>query len=464
MSGGSFTMSHGFQEHQRSITSIPPAIVVGNLPHTALGLATIRGASNSVQISNLGSNGEDGVSIALGQATGWSGTLVHQLSSSNRGVGDRIEWIPYGEKNGQANEILMNGRVERTADCLALYADASSIGASGFLLEAFSNGVAIAQISVSNGLVAWLRPPPNAPPPPSAALALDWEDMVGRGYVWTRWWFYDRDWDELEDPDDFDDLIDLAEGENPPTVACQLVTRDPAGTAYVINNADAMRISPIHPTATVQTLSRVEFRGVNSGSFWLGDEAIEHQGARLHTRGGTTFLTESNRVRFLPDSKGVIQARALAPLSTDMTRNCLAFHTPGLALAASGSGVTFTSGNATGTLGALTLSRSSDGILAVNSSFPVTGGSNRVVVELFNSTSRVGRLSLPAGALGTLSGTGRIVTAGAAQGRVPTLSVVFDAPMTFSSASLAPPGGATGFRVFSGPRPRPSGLGRGRSL
>src|SRR5438045_9565940 len=72
------------------------------------------------------------------------------------------------------------------------------------------------------------------------------------------------------------------------------------------------------------------------------------------------------------------------------------------------------------------------------------------MVELFTATSRVARLSRPAGALGNFSGTGQIVTAGAAQGRVPVLSVVFDAPMSFAPVGLAAglPLPAIGFRVY----------------
>jgi arylsulfatase A-like enzyme len=43
----------------------PPVVLVGDLPHVAIGNATVSGTSNTVLVSNLGSNGQDGVSIGL---------------------------------------------------------------------------------------------------------------------------------------------------------------------------------------------------------------------------------------------------------------------------------------------------------------------------------------------------------------------------------------------------------------
>jgi hypothetical protein len=121
------------------------------------------------------------------------------------------------------------------------------------LLEVLSNGVVVAQTTVNSGRMARLRTAAGTALRGPDSLVLDWDAVAGRNYCWVRW-FFDQD----------------ISGR-----ACAVVLGDLPDTVDVIDNSDSLRLSAISPTATMGALSRVELRGVNSGDFWLRDQAIE---------------------------------------------------------------------------------------------------------------------------------------------------------------------------------------------
>ena len=235
-------------------------VYFAGLRHTALQNAMLSVSSNGLQISNLGSNGQDGVSIALGEAEGWLGTVEAPLNPASAPEGDKLSWSIYGTVDGVSNRLISTGRMEVTGGGVNAYADFAPVGSPTYSVSAYSNGVLVASNVVPAGSAAYRFPGPGPGP-----IIIKWEKPI---------------------PDDDD-----------PTCGgywiqpCPIIINLPNGPLV---NANEVRVKPVSATSSVESFSRTDFSLVCYG-FWrdqalvLRDEAVKKFGL-FHTALGAARL------------------------------------------------------------------------------------------------------------------------------------------------------------------------------
>jgi len=136
------------------------ALVFQGLTNTSSGNATIALTGSSMVVSNLGSSGQDGVSIAIpGNVSALDVHWQPLDPSSALPVGAYVQEQILGTANGVANSVL--GTITMTKQCgtcsadngsnYVVSADFSPIGASNYTVQAFRNGVLVAKTTNQPG-------------------------------------------------------------------------------------------------------------------------------------------------------------------------------------------------------------------------------------------------------------------------------------------------------------------------
>jgi hypothetical protein len=246
-----------------SALSLPARLAVAvpfaGLAHTALGDATLSVQSNQLTASNLGSSGQDGVSIALPSTL--SGLDVHWQPldpSAALPFGAYIQEQVVGTANGVTNGVLGTVTMTKygTSD-YAVSADFSPIGASTCTVQAYRNGVLVAQATNQPGasLMAscniWGESgciPPMGP-------------IFGGGWDWTN-----------------DALITLAGG---PSVLCDhlYITPEnvPGSSALTAFQITASQVPSLSVTAETVSplLVNLSQNGQNMTLQWLGTGVLQ---------------------------------------------------------------------------------------------------------------------------------------------------------------------------------------------
>ena len=129
----------------RVTNSNSPCIAFDGLQHCALGNATLNVTSNKLIVGNLGSSGQDGVRIALGNGVGWNAQLEPLDPDGTLPVDASIQVQAIGTAGVITNGLLASVQLTKTGSTnTAITADFSPLGASTFTLRAYTNGNCLA--------------------------------------------------------------------------------------------------------------------------------------------------------------------------------------------------------------------------------------------------------------------------------------------------------------------------------
>jgi len=108
--------------------------------HTALGNAQINVAPDGLTINNLGSSGQDGVSVDLGQSSSFQ-SQWEPIDIGPLPIGANFAFEFYGERNGVADQLLWRVDMIKSAPGeVSMIPDASPIGASSSLIYIYLDG------------------------------------------------------------------------------------------------------------------------------------------------------------------------------------------------------------------------------------------------------------------------------------------------------------------------------------
>ena len=136
------------------ITVQPPAGVTysGSL-HTATGGAVLTLAGTSLVVSNIGSSGQDGVSIALGATTRTVVAFDPLESGGPLSNGAYVQLDARGTVNGVGNQPVGSLRATKIAGGFELLADSSAIGAGTHRVQVFNQGALVLDVGGYSGSV-----------------------------------------------------------------------------------------------------------------------------------------------------------------------------------------------------------------------------------------------------------------------------------------------------------------------
>ncbi len=136
-----------------TITSENATLAYQGLANTGLGSAAISASGNNLYITNLGSGGQDGLSIAAPAGlTGFDVQVLDLDPSSSLPVGAFIKQTLIGTYNGIPNSTLGTVTTTKTgATNVSVAADFSAIGAGTYSVQSYYQGTLTAQASHQTG-------------------------------------------------------------------------------------------------------------------------------------------------------------------------------------------------------------------------------------------------------------------------------------------------------------------------
>jgi hypothetical protein len=139
-----------------TFTSEEKALLYSGLMHTSIGNATLSVGSNMLAVSNLGTNGEDGVSVALGQARSFSMNWLglDPLGTIPDGASLRIS--AKGRFGGVGDYELGSVQVDDVGSQLSIRPDYSPIGNTTQRLEVWNNGQLVSTVTNHTGTAAFV--------------------------------------------------------------------------------------------------------------------------------------------------------------------------------------------------------------------------------------------------------------------------------------------------------------------
>jgi hypothetical protein len=122
-------------------------LVYQGLTNTSLGNASLAVSGRQLVVSNLGSSGQDGVSVSLpSNLVGVQLSCPPSDGTNNLAVGAYFQSQVVGMASGIANGVLGTVTVTKTGSTnYSIAADYSPIGASTYTLQAYLNGVLVGQ-------------------------------------------------------------------------------------------------------------------------------------------------------------------------------------------------------------------------------------------------------------------------------------------------------------------------------
>ncbi len=129
----------------------PLETVFDGLGHSPLGSAQLSISNSNLLVSNLGSSGQDGVSITLGEVGGFH--IEGELPSSLP-IGAVMESETFGRVNGVQNQPAGSLVIEKTGSGVQETPDFRSIGAETYELLLFHNGSLVFNQGGMNGVAA----------------------------------------------------------------------------------------------------------------------------------------------------------------------------------------------------------------------------------------------------------------------------------------------------------------------
>jgi hypothetical protein len=131
----------------------PPPVTFRGFAHTALGAATLQLAGNRLFVGNLGSSGNDGVSVALGGAASFTMAL-DSLSLNNAGA--RMTISGGGLSGGVPNFSFGQASLSNSAGVVFVSADFRPIGDPNVLVEVWNAGQFVGSRTLPAGVLGRL--------------------------------------------------------------------------------------------------------------------------------------------------------------------------------------------------------------------------------------------------------------------------------------------------------------------
>lgn len=128
------------------------ALRSSGLPALPIGAAQLAVGQDTVSIlvSNIGSSGEDGIAIDLGESQGWIGQFQDGIDPSALANGIVLESTLVGSINGLDEQAIVTGTVEDIGNQLQVSVDFSNI-ASGYTIEVYNDGNLAGTFAGTNG-------------------------------------------------------------------------------------------------------------------------------------------------------------------------------------------------------------------------------------------------------------------------------------------------------------------------
>ena len=146
-----------------NIVSENASLVFQGLTNTTLGNATQVLSSNRTTISNLGSSGQDGVSLGLNPGNNFAGTWLDLDPGNALPAGAYIESQVVGTAGTVTNGVLGSTVCTKTsAGGYAISVDYSPLGSSSHTVQVFNGSVLVAQLTGQTGpICATVKLPPG---------------------------------------------------------------------------------------------------------------------------------------------------------------------------------------------------------------------------------------------------------------------------------------------------------------
>jgi hypothetical protein len=146
---------------------IPQSLVYQGLTNTSLGNALIANqldhGSNSLVVSNLGSSGQDGVSIALNPGNNFAGSWLALDPSNTLPVGAYVQNQMIGTAGAVHNGVLGWTRCTKAGTSnYVITVDYTPLGSSSHTVQVYNGSVLVAQVTGQTGaLCATVKLPPG---------------------------------------------------------------------------------------------------------------------------------------------------------------------------------------------------------------------------------------------------------------------------------------------------------------
>jgi hypothetical protein len=124
----------------------------GGVLHSALGDAAVTVVSNRLEVSNLGSSGQDGVSIAMPSTSDWGAQWLDLDPNGHAPVGAYLREQIIGTGGGVVNGVLGTVQITKTGTGTCdVVPDFSPIGATTYTMQVYSGSVLVTQLTGQTG-------------------------------------------------------------------------------------------------------------------------------------------------------------------------------------------------------------------------------------------------------------------------------------------------------------------------
>ena len=124
----------------------------GGVLHSALGDAALTVVSNRLEVSNLGSSGQDGVSIAMPSTSDWGAQWLDLDPNGNAPVGAYLREQVIGTGGGVVNGVLGTVQITKTGTgTCAVVPDFSPMGVSTYTMQVYSGSTLVSQLTGQSG-------------------------------------------------------------------------------------------------------------------------------------------------------------------------------------------------------------------------------------------------------------------------------------------------------------------------
>ena len=141
-------------------TLFDEVLVVLDNPHEALGNARLGTPSAALRVSNLGSSGQDGVRVHLGEADSATVVFVPLDPQNTAPVGSTLTTSARGRLNGvddqSLGEFVITKASDGTAHDFQLDVDFGQIGSPTYRLQLFQGGAPVLDLPGQTGIVGFL--------------------------------------------------------------------------------------------------------------------------------------------------------------------------------------------------------------------------------------------------------------------------------------------------------------------
>jgi len=151
----SFLQIQAYQIPGLTFTNEDVIATFGGLPNTTLGNAALVVSNNTIKVSNLGSSGQDGVSIAFpGNSTGWAINWLDLDPSNTLPIGAYLQQQIIGSYGSISNDLLGTLLTTKMGSSnFVMTADFTPLGISQLQLQGYDESVLLGETNLTGGPV-----------------------------------------------------------------------------------------------------------------------------------------------------------------------------------------------------------------------------------------------------------------------------------------------------------------------